>query len=639
MQHKNIAVLITAIDTDDQSDILRGIEENAKFHGCNVAVFLWFTGSFEKEKHNLGEINIVNLPDLNQFDGVIVVANAMHLEGNRQKIEELLEDVTCPIVSVGFKLKNYPGIFTDAYSGMRELVEHIVYDHGIRKIHFVKGIEGNADAEARYRAYLDVLSENNIPIVPERISQGDFYITGATIAAREILRSTLPFPEAIICANDTMAITIADILMSKGIRVPEDVIITGYDCSLEGQVHKPKITSVRTRCKEMGEGASRILLDIINGEEVEQATYLPDELVLNESCGCESKSDVLIKEQEYRIGAVGAENERRKMIHQMLMLEKHIIEGNTFEEWRDCIKEFIHVINPPEFYVCANEGFIENIFELGMMEQEDMSTEERLEYSQNVDVIIAYQNGMFKNHSAFDSKMAFDDLFHDTEGGKLYIFSPLHYLERNFGYFVFVDSSFTIGNQLYVSWLISMGNAIENIRKQSMLRNAMKRLDDMYIRDSLTGVYNRFGMERYFMELKKKCLMTNSSMQISFVDVDGLKKINDKCGHEEGDLIIKTAAKILQKKAGKSYVIRYGGDEFVIMGAAKSEKDVETFWKQVNEEIEKYNTHHKRQADLSMSYGYDVFKIDVNTFLEDCIRVTDQKMYIDKNRKKQQRQE
>ncbi len=637
MQHKNIAVLMTAIDTDDQSDILRGIEESAKYHGCNVAVFLWFTGAFEKEKHNLGEINIVNLPDLNLFDGVIVVANAMHLEVNKKRIEGILENVECPVVCVGFSLKNYPSVFTDGYSGMRALVEHIVKDHGKRRIHFVKGIDGNADAEARYRAYVDVLTENKIPIVPERISQGDFYITGATIAAKEILKSTLPFPEAIVCANDTMALTIADILAEKGIRIPEDVIIVGYDCSLEGQVHNPKMTSVRTRCKGLGKESVKLLLSKIAGDEVQEAVYLPDELVVNESCGC--KGEVLLKEQEYRFGAVGKENDRRKMLHQMHMLDKHIMEGDTFEEWRDCLKEFIKDINPPEFYVCTNEGFIEEVFEVGMMEQEDMSVEERLAYSESVDVIIAYQNGIFKNHPSFEANKAFDELFQDTEGGKLYIFSPLHYLERNFGYFVFVDSLFTIGNQLYISWLINMGNAVENIRKQSMLRNAMKRLDDMYIRDSLTGVYNRFGMERYFMELKKRCLMTNSSMQISFVDVDGLKKINDKCGHEEGDLIIKTAAKILQKKAGKSYVIRYGGDEFVIMGIAKSEKDVQAYWEHVNAEIEKYNTHHKKQADLSISYGYDVFKIDVNTFLEDCIRVTDQKMYVEKNRKKQQRQE
>ena len=516
MQHKNIAVLMTAIDADDQSDILRGIEESAKFNGCNVAVFLWFTGAFEKEKHNLGEINIINLPDLNRFDGVLVVANAMHLEVNRNRIEKLLSSLSCPIVTIGFKLNDYPSVQMDAYSGMKKLVEHMVEDHKLRRIHFVKGIEGNADAEARYKAYLDVLTKHQIPIVPERISQGDFYITGAIVAAKEILRSTLPFPEAIVCANDTMAITICDILMDRGISVPKDVLVAGYDCSVEGQVHKPKITSVRTCCKELGQNACKILLDILDGEEVSHETYLADELMLNESCGCKARS--LVDEQEYRIGSVGKENDRRKMLHQMIMLEKHIIEGNTFEEWRDCIKEFIGAINPPEFYICVNEDFVENVFELGMMEQEDMSVEEKLAYSPEMNVILAYQNGMFKNHPPFESKMAFDDLFHDTEGGKLYIFSPLHYLERNFGYFVFVDSSFTVGNQLYVSWLINMGDAIENIRKQSLLRNAMNRLDEMYIKDSLTGVYNRFGMERFFADIKKRCLVSQMLLQVSFVD-------------------------------------------------------------------------------------------------------------------------
>ena len=121
---------------------------------------------------------------------------------------------------------------------------------------------------------MDVLTENKIPIVPERISQGDFYITGATIAAKEILKSTLSFPEAIICANDTMALTIADILTDKGIRIPEDVIIAGYDCSLEGQVHNPKMTSVRTRCKGLGKESVKLLLSKIAGEAVSEAVYL-----------------------------------------------------------------------------------------------------------------------------------------------------------------------------------------------------------------------------------------------------------------------------------------------------------------------------------------------------------------------------
>ena len=71
MKQRNIAVLMTALDSDAQANALKGIEDYAKANGCNLAVFVWFTGAFEKDKHNSGEINIINLPDFNLFDGII----------------------------------------------------------------------------------------------------------------------------------------------------------------------------------------------------------------------------------------------------------------------------------------------------------------------------------------------------------------------------------------------------------------------------------------------------------------------------------------------------------------------------------------------------------------------------------------
>lgn len=635
MQHKNIAVLITALDTDDQAELLKGIERSAKQHKCNVAVYLWFTGDFEKEKHNLGELNIMNLPNLNLYDGLILFDDVLHLESNKKRVLDALENVNIPMVCIGCKVKNSPRVQTDSYTAMRQLMEHFVVDHNMRRINFVKGIEGNGDGEARYKAYVDVLTEHGIPVVKERVSHGDFYVTGAAIAAKEILNSPLPFPEAIVCANDVMASTICSIFMKKGIRVPEDVAISGYDCVMEGQMQSPKLTTVRRRSSDLGACACDTVIDMIDGKAVESEIYLADEIVLNESCGCHRTID--IDELQQQKVFHGANVVKRTMAHYITTLEKNIIEGTTFEEWLNCLKEFVSDINPPEFYCCTNEDFVESIFENGMMEQEDMTAEEKLAYSSKIDIILAYQNGVFKTRESFESKYGFVDLFHDSEGGKLYIFSPMHYLDRNFGYFVFVDSEFPVANQLYVSWLINMGASIENIRKQSLLRNAMRRLDEMYIKDSLTGAYNRFGMERYFTEIKQRCLMSKMHMQVSFIDIDGLKNINDKYGHEEGDRIINAAADILQKNAGKNYVIRYGGDEFIVMGTARNTRELEIFWMKVQEDIDEYNRKSKKNADLSMSYGYDIFKIGVNTYLEDCIRVTDSKMYAEKNRKKMQR--
>ncbi len=631
-KNRNIAILMTGVDSDVQARVLKGIEHYGKEQDCNIAVFHWFTGAYEREKHNWGEVNIAYLPDLNLFDGVIVFANIFHLDANRKPMQELLKNLTCPVVCVGCKMEDYYYVGTDNYTAMRKLVEHYVIDHKMTRLHFLKGVAGNPDGEARYKAYVDVLTENGIPVISERISQGDFYVTGAEQAAKEIFSSKLPFPEVIICANDTMAITMCDCLKEKGYRVPEDVAVSGYDYSVEGQNCNPKLTTVRTRFYDLGVTSCRVLLDVINGEDVPKETLLADEVVYGASCGCEHRNESVIPLEEYH-----GEVFHRKMIHQMIELEKSIMSKDGYDHWLDSIREFVSQVDPPEFYFCTNEDFIEAVFERSFAEQEGMSAEERLAYSPMSNVLIAYRNGVFKTKDAFESKLGLDNLFEDRNKAKLYFFSPLHSLERNYGYFVFVDSDYVINNQLYVYWLIAMGHSVENIRKQNLLQNAMVRLDEMYIKDSLTGAYNRFGMERFFSEIKMKSMISRSRMQLAFVDLDGLKTINDMYGHEEGDRIISAAAEILMKNAGKQYVIRYGGDEFIVMGILQSEKDVDKYWTNVQKDIEEYNTNFKKHATLSMSFGYDIFTIDPKTYLEDCIRVTDKKMYEQKNLKKKEK--
>lgn len=631
MRHRNIAVLMTAADSESQADELRGIEEYAKSHGCNVAVFLWFTGAFETKKHNRGEANIANLPDLNLFDGVIVAANALHIDENRKMIKKILADVTCPVVGMRCKVGDHYTVCTDNYTAMRQLVEHFVHEHKVTDIHFVKGVEGNADAEERYRAYVDALTENNIPIIPERISNGDFYITGAEKAAVEIMNGVLPLPQAIVCANDVMAITISDILVKNGYRVPEDVMISGYDYSVEAQNHNPCITSIRSRFRDIGIKACEILLDVLDGKEIPKDTFLPDEVVLDESCGCAGTTRDL--EEHDNRPEHGEDISKRIIIHQMIMAEKSFAECQKLEDWVATVRDFIPKVDVSEFYCCVNEGFSDKLFEMDVMEQEEMTVAQRIAFTADVYPILAYKDGAFINKSPFKSKYAFDELFKDSDTCKMYVFSPLHYLERTFGYFVFVDSDFTIANQLYVSWLISVGNAVENIRKQSMLQNAMKRLSEMYVRDSLTGVYNRFGLERYFAETKQKCMMSRIKMQFSFVDLDNLKSINDIYGHEIGDEIITAAATILQEEADRCYVARYGGDEFIVFGTASDRKEMKDYWVRVQNRIDAYNSTRK-DAQLSLSYGADLFKMEGKTSLDDCILVADKIMYEQKNRKK-----
>ncbi len=633
MKPKNIAVLMTALDSGEQTEALRGIEEYGKEQGYNISVFLWFAGSLEKEKQKLGEVNIVTLPDLNLFDGVIVFADVFHTDTGKQVVGTVLEDLDKPVVTIGCKRDNYPSVCTDCYTAMRQVVEHYVVDHNMKRIHFVKGVEGNPDGDARYQAYVDVLTEHGIPIIPERVTKGDFYVTGGELAVQEILSFDIELPEAIICANDIMAITVCDALMRKGYRVPEDVVISGYDFSIESQEHVPGITTVRVPFYERSRKACEILINEINGEvlpEDENSILFPDEVVLGESCGCRGRQEIAENlPKSYSITEVM----QRKLIFQMIVLEKHIMECDGIDGWLKCVETFIAHVDPAEFYWCVNEDFEETVFEMDIMEQEGMDIAEKMAYTYDVRVLMAYKNGIFRKKPGFKSRLALDVLFDDTEKPKTYIFSPLHYLENNFGYMVFVDSTFPLGNPLYISWLIKMGNSVENIRKQSMLKNAMARLDEMYIKDSLTGALNRFGMERCFGDIKKKCMMSRAMMQLSFIDLDGLKNINDKYGHEEGDRIINAASVILKKATSKFKVIRYGGDEFIVMGTVRDEKEVVTYWEKVQKEIDHYNLKMEKEAKLSLSFGYEIFRMDAKTSLETCIGICDMKMYEAKRSK------
>ena len=635
MACKNIAVLMTGLDANVQAETLRGIEDYGKARGYNIAVFVWFTGAYEREKHNVGECNIANLPDLNLFDGVLVFANTLHVSDNRVKVEELIEELDCPVVCIGCKIGDNYSVQTDCYRAMKKLVEHFIVEHNMDRIHFVRGVEGNADAEARYKGYKDALAEHNIPFDIERVTQGDFYVTGGRKAVEEILSSDLEFPQAIVCANDIMALTVSDLLTTKGYRVPEDVAVSGYDDTEEGKYHIPSLTTVRSRIYDLGRTACTILIDVVDGKEREKEVLLTDEIVLGESCGC-NRGDKLSVDQVNRLKHSEDVAQRTK-IHQLIMLEKDIIEGQDYDTWSQSIKSFIESINPEEFYCCVNDNFIDNVFGSDAMIHDSTETEDLLPYTDNVQSIIVYKNGSFKRGTTFESKYGLAELFKETKTPKTYLFTPLHYLDRTFGYFVFVDDVLVRNSSIFIYWLINMGHTLENVRRNTLLRNVTKHLDELYIRDSLTGAYNRFGMERFFADIKKKCLMSRLNMQLSFIDLDNLKKINDQFGHEEGDRVISQAAKILMASTTKFSVVRYGGDEFIVMGNIKTEKEVEDYWKRVNKEVEAYNASGKGRAELSLTMGYKIFEVGPDTSLEECINEADSIMYEKKKAKKNRR--
>jgi diguanylate cyclase (GGDEF)-like protein len=146
-------------------------------------------------------------------------------------------------------------------------------------------------------------------------------------------------------------------------------------------------------------------------------------------------------------------------------------------------------------------------------------------------------------------------------------------------------------------------------------------------KDRLTGLMNRFYLDKIEGELKQ-----HQAFGLMMLDMNDFKSINDQYGHSEGDQALIAMGSILRKTVWvHGTVIRYAGDEFVIILYADREEFMESFKNLINQNIEEYNNRSGKGYRLSVSAGYVIFNLEKDT-MDDIMKLVDQRMYEDKRR-------
>jgi len=177
-------------------------------------------------------------------------------------------------------------VYVDNESGTTALANHMLGLHGRRRLFYVAGPPEAPDARERLRFFEQAVARH-----PEATITGCFQGSFATVhgqqAVREILATRRELPDAIVCANDQMAIGAMRELQAAGIRVPADVAVVGFDGLHLGAMLTPALTTVRQSMRQMGKRACTLLLERIADPALpRRAEQLPVELIIRESCGC-----------------------------------------------------------------------------------------------------------------------------------------------------------------------------------------------------------------------------------------------------------------------------------------------------------------------------------------------------------------
>ena len=230
-----VGVITAECYRDYTTDMICGILAQSERAGCNVIV-LAARNNFQEpvSPHVAHEADLFRLIGLPDFDGFIYDQNAFALDGIRKKLDALLKRTGKPVMLLD--AREHP-FFDNTVSHDPEdfamLIEHMIQVHGHRKIYCLTGTKGTAQAEDRLEAYFHVMQRHGLYYDDSYFTYGDFWREAPVNYAQRLVSGALAMPEAVVCANDIMADALIAALARAGIRVPQDVAVTGFDGYLD----------------------------------------------------------------------------------------------------------------------------------------------------------------------------------------------------------------------------------------------------------------------------------------------------------------------------------------------------------------------------------------------------------------------
>ncbi|MFZ6029259.1 MAG: substrate-binding domain-containing protein [Chloroflexota bacterium] len=268
----------------------------ARKHDVNLFCFpggrVYPVGEFDPDRSS-----IYRLVGVDGFDGLISSGATAPGGLSPEQTASFLDSYRpLPIVSLTRLPGQIPHVTIDSYQGMREIVLHLLQAHGLQSLAFVRGPENHDYAQKRYQAYLDTLHEQGLPVdfrlvtppLPWEAGEQSIHI----LLEERRLRPGVDL-QAVVTASDLAALGALSALESRGIRVPDDLVLTGFNDSDEGRLTTPPLTSVSMPFYEQGQQAIELLVNGLAGQPIPQQTTLPTRLAVRQSCGCPDQSVLL----------------------------------------------------------------------------------------------------------------------------------------------------------------------------------------------------------------------------------------------------------------------------------------------------------------------------------------------------------
>lgn len=623
---KKIGVFISHIFGVYQQGVCQGIIDKASEYGYTTEIFTSLDGENLGTYEN-GEASILRIPNYDSFDGIIFASDTYISADLKEKILNKLKSLPCPVMEIAVANNHFPTVSLENNSMAGKLTTHFLTVHHASRVCYLGCVAESYFSGLRENYYIEALNQAG-----KTPGENDIYHCDYDLCA---VKEALTFfcatgtPEAVVCYNDRLALLFLAAALSAGYRIPEDIALTGCDDTPEGHNTSPRLTTISFPVYDLGRTAVENLLTLIRGNELPFITSLSAEPIIHNSCGCKSSenSNSVFFTRELSDRIVALENSIFGSIDMSSSLQ-HITD---LDDALDLLEQFVRKIEECQaFYLCLYsdwDSVSSHILAL-------INNEESLADTDTILLKFALKEGKRLPECSYRKKNLLPDYIYDGSDCS-YIYIPLFFKEKEFGYIAlsYKDNRIDHHFQL-IQWQININHMLQSIREAKRTGMLVAHLEDIYMKDSLTGLYNKHGYDHFEEQLLNRAISENLPLTAFMIDMDGLKMINDTFGHNEGDFAIQVVGQALDSTADEGDLCaRFSGDEFYMLTVGLSDKEAKLRAESITSYLHNYNRLSSKEYQIFCSCGFASAQPS-STFtsehIQELFAEADRKMYEEK---------
>ncbi len=612
---KRIALITSASNFERQKNIASSMHKTLKSMGGYVLYVISNYGIFlDDEQISYGDTTIYDIIDYTMFDGCVIGGN-IGSHTLLASIAKKLRKKNIPFITVNIQTEGAPFLALDSYPTVCKLMEHLIEKHGCKKINLILTSIKEVISMETLTAYQDILKKYGIPCEENRIIYCPISVSGGHGLYQTFCDNHIDDADAVLCVHDVVAIGLYLELEKRGIKVPQELLICTLNRSTNSVIFRPDFTGSDRRDGLLAEKACHLLIEMIKGNKIPFENYSSGKIYYGESCGCDC--EYLPESRKWYQQLVLQNVEAGRQINYIMKFNDALETVTSLEELGDNIRHMLHGISCPEFFCCINKQDLKYIINEAGYEPlpEDKSFDDTMvAITGKADRIGTLQNFAYPTEKIVPV---------EEQDGDIFILYPLRHKNKLYGYMAFLNVYLPIEAYNYRICQESICSSIENLHRQMILRSSIKELDKLHMCDQMTGLYNRFAINRFssrFVDAKV--------YSIAMIDMDGLKKVNDNFGHLSGNHAICITANVIQECTDEEdLVIRYGGDEFQVFSYHLEPE----YWEKLRTKMNKILTQTKKQQqfpyDLGVSLGFAISTAEQPLTYAEASELADRAMY------------